>query len=100
MKRLILAAAVAVMFGAWYRTPLEGGTFGTRSEDDLLNDIRHVRCMEAMAAAAGTLVVKFWLQLDERNLRKNLKHRAERRWGKAALSDEEKRRGAQWSRDA
>ncbi len=63
----------SVFFGSWVRRPLMDRV------DDLIDDdafeaaIRRMRIFERMLAHEGTLLLKFWLHLPEKKLRKQVK---------------------------
>jgi polyphosphate:AMP phosphotransferase len=74
--RLPPRGRIGIFFGSWYSEPLVARAFGRLSRaryDRLLSDIA---AFEQMLAEDGALVVKLWIHLSEKALRKRL-HRLE-----------------------
>ena len=71
--RLPPRGRVGIFFGSWYSEPLVSRAFGRLSRaryDRLLSDIAF---FEQMLAEDGALVVKLWIHLSEKGLRRRLR---------------------------
>ena len=64
---------VGVFFGSWYSEPLVERAFGRLSRARYDHMLSRIAFLEQMLAADGALVVKLWIHLSKKGLRKRLR---------------------------
>ena len=64
---------IGVFLGAWNSHTIDLRLSGKLNDAEWLNLLAHIRRLEQMLMADGALVVKFWLHLPKKELRKRLK---------------------------
>ncbi len=64
---------VGVFLGAWNSHTIDNRLSGKLTDADWLHLLSHIRRLEQMLMADGAIVVKFWLHLPKKELRKRLK---------------------------
>ncbi len=64
---------IGIFFGTWYTAPIVNRVLGSSDDADLQASIDEILRFEAMLAAEGTLVLKYWLHLSKRRQRERLK---------------------------
>ncbi len=64
---------IGMLFGSWYTAPIIDRVFKNAGRKDLLGSIEEINRFEAMLAAEGALVLKFWFHLSEKQQKKRLR---------------------------
>jgi len=64
---------IGIFFGSWYTQPIVDRTYGRTSDADLEASIADINHLEAMLAAEGVLILKFWFHLSKKEQKKRLK---------------------------
>jgi polyphosphate:AMP phosphotransferase len=71
--RLPRRGRIGVFFGSWYSEPLVDRAFGRLSRARYDRMLSRVAALEQMLAVDGALIVKLWIHLSKKNLRKRLR---------------------------
>jgi len=71
-RRLPPKGKMAVFFGSWYSEPIEARTGKRIGEGPFHERLDEILRLEAMLAAEGVVVLKFWFDLGKKALRKRL----------------------------
>lgn len=66
---------IGLFLGSWYTRPLVLRARGKSSEDAYIGALRDAAAFEKLLADDGTLVIKFWLHISEREQARRLKAR-------------------------
>ena len=64
---------IGIFVGSWYTAPVVDRVHGRTDDADLETSIDEILRFEAMLAAEGALVLKYWLHLAKRRQRRRLK---------------------------
>ena len=67
------AGKIGIFFGSWYTQPILRRVYGETDQADLEHSIEEIERFEAMLAAEGALILKFWFHLSKKTQRKRLK---------------------------
>lgn len=71
---------MGIFLGSWYTQPIVDRVFGKTSDGGFHRELDHIMEFETMLAREGVLVVKFWLHLKEKALKKRMAELAEDRF--------------------
>jgi AMP-polyphosphate phosphotransferase len=74
--RLPRRGRIGVFFGSWYSEPLVERAFGRLSRARYDRMLSRIAALEQMLAVDGVLIVKLWIHLSKKNLRKRLRRLA------------------------
>ena len=77
-NRLPADGRIGVFVGGWTTHLVAGEVRGEPQESGFDRALEHVRCFEQQLANSGTLVLKFWLHLPKKILKKRLDKAAKR----------------------
>ncbi len=64
---------IGIFFGSWYSRPLLDRVYGRSGQGDLERVLDRIVRFEAMLAAEGALILKFWLHLSKAGQKRRLK---------------------------
>ncbi len=64
---------IGVFIGTWYSAPLVENVYGSIKNAELDQQLERISRFEKMLSNEGTLVLKFWLHLSEKEQKKRLK---------------------------
>jgi AMP-polyphosphate phosphotransferase len=67
------AGKIGIFFGSWYSQPILNRVYGETGASDLEKSIEEIERFEAMLAAEGALILKFWFHLSKKAQKKRLK---------------------------
>lgn len=65
--------SLAIMFGAWYRTPIVDKAFNRIDNAAFDDEMQRIRRLEKMLVRDGMLVVKFWCHLSQESQQKRIR---------------------------
>jgi polyphosphate:AMP phosphotransferase len=72
-QKLPPKGSIAIFYHSWYTRVLEDRLFERVESQQVPTDLRHINAFERQLSEDGVAIVKFWLQISPKELKKRLK---------------------------